>query len=426
MADLVLGLAKSTVEGTLTLAKTAIEEEKKLQKSVQLDLMLISDEFEMMHSFLNARKDHVTDDVAKTVVRQVRNMALDMEDCIESVVILDGKSNWWRRMLPSCVPAAASVADLDAAVADIEQLKARVEAMGQRNSRYSSIVGDCSSKPVEEHTHKQAGSNATVPNILVMAREASKKKSRQVDLAMLINKKDRQPWREEEEKEDDDDEEEEEVEEEGEALGLVHSSPLSTAGGVLELQVISVLGTRDDVGMISIKEAYDNPETCSNFRCRAWVKLMHPFHPHEFIRSLLAQFYKNYSPQNENTVDVLKAATEVMEVTDGVLIEEFQRLVSNHKYLVVLEDVSSMVDWEAVRIYLPDTNNGSCIVVHTQQVAIARLCVGHPNRVLELKRFAADHSVYVLFKEVRCLNHHIFFFLANIYHSSHFVYILSY
>jgi hypothetical protein len=29
MADLVLGLAKSTVEGTLTLAKTAIEEEKK-------------------------------------------------------------------------------------------------------------------------------------------------------------------------------------------------------------------------------------------------------------------------------------------------------------------------------------------------------------------------------------------------------------
>jgi len=53
MADLVLGLAKSAVEGTLTAAKSAIEEEEKLKKGMQRDLMLISDEFEMMHSFLN-------------------------------------------------------------------------------------------------------------------------------------------------------------------------------------------------------------------------------------------------------------------------------------------------------------------------------------------------------------------------------------
>ena len=42
-------------------------------------------------------------------------------------------------MLLSCVPAAAPAAHLDAAVADVELLKARVEAMGQRNLRYSRI-----------------------------------------------------------------------------------------------------------------------------------------------------------------------------------------------------------------------------------------------------------------------------------------------
>ena len=40
MADLVLGLAKSAVEGTLTAAKSAIEEEEKLKKGMQRDLML--------------------------------------------------------------------------------------------------------------------------------------------------------------------------------------------------------------------------------------------------------------------------------------------------------------------------------------------------------------------------------------------------
>lgn len=38
MADLVLGLAMSAVEGTLTAAKSAIEE-KKLEKNIQRDLM---------------------------------------------------------------------------------------------------------------------------------------------------------------------------------------------------------------------------------------------------------------------------------------------------------------------------------------------------------------------------------------------------
>ncbi|CAO2142328.1 unnamed protein product [Urochloa humidicola] len=124
MADLVLGLAKLAVEGMLTMANTAIEKEKMLQKSVKCDLMLISDEFEMMHSFLNAAKERVTNDMARTLVRQVRNMALDVEDCIESTVQLDDKSSWWRRLLPSCMPPAAPAVALDDAVADIQLLKA--------------------------------------------------------------------------------------------------------------------------------------------------------------------------------------------------------------------------------------------------------------------------------------------------------------
>ena len=77
-------------------------------------------------------------------MRQVCNLALDVEDCIESVIQLD-KSSWWRRLLPSCVPAAAPVAALDDAATDMKMLKARVQDIGERSRRYGHI-GDCSLK----------------------------------------------------------------------------------------------------------------------------------------------------------------------------------------------------------------------------------------------------------------------------------------
>ncbi|CAL4991663.1 unnamed protein product [Urochloa decumbens] len=357
MADLVLGLAKSAVEGTLTAAKSAIEEEEKLKKGMQRDLMLISDEFEMMHSFLNVAKDRVTDKMVRTLVRQVRNMALDVEDCIESVVLTEIKSNWWRRLLRFCMLANTPASALDDAVAAAELLKSRVEAMGQRNGRYWHIREPGSK--LTEKKHPQAVADAAAVGILIEAREAKTKQGTPKDLIGLINKID-------------------------------HTLPL---------QLISLWGAVGDLGVASIiKKTCDDPEVCKKFRCRAWVKLIHPFNPQELIRSLLAQFYTNNRPQQGSSIDFLEP-TDVMIATEGIVIEEFMKQVSAHRYLVFLEDVSSTVDWEAVRAYLPDKKNGSCIVVHTQQIEVASLCVGESHRVLELEKFSADHSVCVLFNE---------------------------
>ncbi|WVZ50526.1 hypothetical protein U9M48_001772 [Paspalum notatum var. saurae] len=360
MADLVLGLAKSAVEGTLTAAKSAIEEEEKLKKTMQRDLTIISDEFEMMRSFLNVAKDRATDEMVRTLVRQVRNMALEVEDCIESAVLVDvKKSIWWRRLLlSSCMLAAAAApaAALDDAVTAIELLKSRVEAMGQRNERYMSIVGDSGSKPTTEKTHQKAVADAAAVGILNEARDAKKKDGSPRDLIELIN----------------------------------------NINNVLPLQVISVWGAAGDLGVASIiKKTCDDPEICKNFSIRAWVKLMHPFNSYEFVRSLLLQFYTNCSA---GTVDFVKLA-KVMTATEGVLIEEFMKRVSDQRYLVFLEEVPSAVDWEAVRVYLPDNNKGSCIVVHTQQLEVASLCVGQSHLVLEQEQFSPDHSVFVFFNE---------------------------
>jgi hypothetical protein len=171
--------------------------------------------------------------------------------------------------------------------------------------------------------------------------------------------------------------------------------------------VISVCGEDDghlEVAMASIINKTcgdeDNPEICKKFRYRAWVKLRHPFSEQEFIFCLLAQLCTNYCLRHGSAQDFMKL-NDLRMVTEGVQIEELaKQVMSDQRYLVFLDDVHFKEDWDAVRKYLPDKKNGSCIVVHTQQRDVASYCVGQSDGILEMDLFSADHSVRVLFKEV--------------------------
>ena len=58
--------------------------------------------------------------------------------------------------------------------------------------------------------------------------------------------------------------------------------------------------------------------------------------------------------------------------------------VNNHRYLIILENISTMAQWHAIMPYLPERKNGSRIIVSTQQLEVARLCTGKPYRMMEL------------------------------------------
>lgn len=83
----------------------------------------------------------------------------------------------------------------------------------------------------------------------------------------------------------------------------------------------------------------------------------------------------------------------MMDATQDDL-ETFVNELKSKKCIIVLEDVSTIVDWDAVRMFIPGSKNGSCIIVSTQQSEIASVCVRHPYQVLQLKQFSTEHSVY--------------------------------
>ncbi|XP_048550786.1 disease resistance protein Pik-2-like [Triticum urartu] len=362
MADLVVGLAKSVVEGALTKAQAAIGEEAQLRESAQRDLVFITGEFEMMHSFLNvATAERVKNKVVMTWVRQVRELAYDVEDCIEFVVHLDPKTGWWWRMAPSwCI----GLPPLDEAVSEIEQLKARVNDVSTRNSRYNLISDSGSKAAIMQHQMAAPGASLDAPafNMLAESRDTARRQQGLGDLTQLITNKG-------------------------------NTDP--------HLQVISVWGTSGDLGTTSIiRKAYNDPEISKNFACRAWVKLMHPFNPHEFVRLFMAQIYAtNACAEQLEGTDVGVHVLKKMEATQEDLFKQFLEEVNTKTYLVVLENLTEMVDWDAVRTFLPDKVNGSWIIVSTQQFDIASLCIGDSYQPLELKQFSPEHSVCAFFKE---------------------------
>nr|CAB3490313.1 unnamed protein product [Digitaria exilis] len=349
MSDLIR-VSSTAIQLLADKVNSGIKEEAEKWQIVERDLVFITGEFEMMQSFLNtADEEHIKNNVVRTWVRQVRDLSYDVEDCIEFVLHMDTKRSFKTLCLRLLSPFMSGKAlDLDQAVTEITQLKARVMDVSQRNIRYNLIISDSAgSKPVANQ--KSAVSTDILTDYSPMM---------QCDLSNLVKLIDK----------DDN-----------------------------ELQVISVCGTEDDPGKISIIEnAYVDSTVREKFRCRAWVKPTHPFHPHEFIQNFVAQFNANTChEQGRATIGI-----PLLKTNKDDIVSEFMEQVNNHRYLIILEDISTMAQWHAIMPYLPDRKNGSRIIVSTQQLEIARLCTGKPYRMMELSHRSADHSVCVFFKEV--------------------------
>ncbi|KAE8772211.1 Disease resistance protein RPM1 [Hordeum vulgare] len=311
----------------------------------------------MMQSFLMAAHDERDDHkVVKTWVKQVRDLGYNVEDCLQDFAVrLEKPSCWWRIL--------RTLLDRRHVAVQMKDLRAMVEDISQRNLRYHLIRAPASGLKPEATTAEQysAGSKGATMFGVDEARRAVKPR---VDLAQLINK------------------------EQGK-----------------NLRVIAVWGTCGVLGQASvIRHAYDDSD---NFECRAWIKLTHPFDPIVFMQSIMRQFY-GYSSFPELASEVrgcrertstigAEVLKKMLMMKQEDLVDEFKEHVNNKSYLIVLTDLCSIEDWDWIVTYFPVNNNGNRIIVATQQVEVASLCVGRNCQVSELKQLSADQTLYVFY-----------------------------
>ncbi|CAM0908527.1 unnamed protein product [Alopecurus aequalis] len=374
MAEFALGLTKTAVEGTVSRVKLAIEEEAKLKVRVQNDLVFITGEFQMMQSFLNvANKERTKNEVVRTWVRQIRDLAFDVEDCVELVVSLDTKSGWswlWY-MLPSCVTPSRP---LDEVVAKIERLKARVADVSQRNTRYN-LIGDSGSGSGSNSYKTALVTTVSSPELMLPPTSDASASSAAFHIL-------REVW---------------------EAAGkmrpdMADLKRLITNEGT-HREVISLWGSPGspiELGTTAIvQKVYNDPEICQEFKIRAWVKLMHPFNLEEFLKTFLTQLYA-ISPHNQENLEPCFRTSKEYHPIKAKLMKQ----LNQQRYLIIVEQLSTIVEWDAIRLYLPDNKNGSRIVVTTQQLGVALSCTGKPYQVSDLRQFSEGQSLCAFFNKI--------------------------
>ena len=83
-----MSLARSVLDGVLSSAGSAIADEVARLIGVPKEVDFIRNELEMMQAFLKVASAHpeatVRNDIVKTWVKQVRDLAYDVEDCSTS------------------------------------------------------------------------------------------------------------------------------------------------------------------------------------------------------------------------------------------------------------------------------------------------------------------------------------------------------
>ncbi|VAI42561.1 unnamed protein product [Triticum turgidum subsp. durum] len=243
----------------------------------------------------------------------------------------------------------------------MKELRSKVEDISQRNVRYH-LIKESSGQPLS--TTATISSEVILHVAEAKTRAALHLEEEKVDLAELIARDDLGP-------------------------------------------AIAVWGASTDVGVTSIiRAAYDNKQVKDKFQCRAWVRLMHPFNPNDLFVSLVRQFYQDSceesgkaSMQGGGTATGLTVLKK-MAAPDHSLVDEFNRYVTEKRYLVVIADVSTIEEWDWIKTYFPRLNGGR-IIVSTQQFEVARLCTEQPCTISGIKQiWSFDKDLYVFYHKV--------------------------
>ncbi|KAM3355198.1 hypothetical protein ACQJBY_025783 [Aegilops geniculata] len=346
-----ISIGKSVLRGALNYAQSAVAEEVALQLGVQRDHSFIIDELEMMQGFLMAAHDEQDDNkVVKIWVKQVRDVSYAVEDCVLDFVVRLEKQSWW--CLARTVLARRCVAK------QMKELRSKVEEVSQRNQRYHLIKGSSSN-------HTSAAGQPTISSATMSAADDARLlwQKAKMDLAKLINCKD-------------------------DALRVIALWGISSS----DRQEISI-----------IKSAYEDPMIHKDFDCCAWITLMCPFNKTDFIQSIIREIYVNSLKETgeEGTTtmgaQVLKMMAAMRE--DG-LAYEFKRYLNFKRYLIVLNDIKTIQEWDCIKTCFPNNKKGSRIIVCTEKVEVASLCVGAEDEALAHKKLLADQSLYAFYKKV--------------------------
>ncbi|CAN6198549.1 unnamed protein product [Urochloa humidicola] len=392
-----VSLARSVLDGVLSSARAAVSDEVARLIGVPAEVEFIRSELEMMQAFLMAASAHPeatgrSDTVRRTWVKQVRDLAYDVEDCLLDVALHASRRASTLRA-GSLRPSA--VAERHRIATRIRDLKARVEQLNQRNLRYHVAAVDGPAPGAAAAAEQASAAATTTPpddqdaelafqesdivgrldekaklTKLISGTEPGEGGSRRIPLlrGLVSNPLFRNivdnfcvpsiggPA--------------------GEAIAAIPTSPRHGAPRVVAVYGMGGMGKSSLVWAV-----HNDPVLLDEFDCGAWVTVPHPLDSAEAFRRRLRK---------------------ELGVARG---QDLGQHLREKRYRVIVDDVHTNEEWDNIcHVFRFNNTKGSRIIVTTRREDVARHCTEHvpewDGRLYELKPLGDAESMDLFCQKV--------------------------
>uniref|UniRef100_A0A0E0MH35 AAA+ ATPase domain-containing protein n=1 Tax=Oryza punctata TaxID=4537 RepID=A0A0E0MH35_ORYPU len=355
--DLVVGASSEAVKSLTGKLGSLLAQEYTLITGVRDDIQYINDELASMQAFLSKlkRRDVDQDEQRQDWMKQVREVAYDIEDCVDDVGHSLGREPRGSGMAISFQRAwylLTTIYQRRRIAAEIGNLKLRAQHVSERRTRYG-----------VENLQGNGGGGGS-PGV-----GADVPRDRPAPLPRLIGT----------------------------------MEPVGMDAAISELQewfsngkegsqqrYLAIVGF-GGLGKTTLAMALYR-KLGDEFDCRAFVLASQKFHLPTVLRSLVKQFHEKQAASEDSLHGIEGWGDEMLK-------RELLEQLKSKRYHILIDDIWSVSAWESIRDSLPKSDKGSCVVVTTRFNSVAEACRRQNGHVHKLKQLDLESS-YNLFLQI--------------------------
>ncbi|WOK92022.1 hypothetical protein Cni_G00713 [Canna indica] len=146
--------------------------------------------------------------------------------------------------------------------------------------------------------------------------------------------------------------------------------------GELNLKVISVVGMGGLGKTTLVRKVYDDQRVKGWFSSHAWITVTQSFTTDELLKRIICQLY-------DERHEILPVRIETMNGTQ--LIHILRQFLWDKRYIVVLDDLWHIQAWDCLKYAFPDNGCGSRVLVTTRIGDVGLSCQEAYGHVYELQ-----------------------------------------